>query len=370
MVKLFKKGFYITSDLIGKNSTGAGTVTKNECLAFSEICDSVTIFDKSVFQANSRSFFMNVQPWTDDYFLIHALNSLSSDLLPEIAHVYSGCFPLTVNFLKSKGVIVTHTAAAHSIEKSFNAHLMEGFEFPYPHLIINPILMFYLDGYKKADLVITPSKSSKEIMLNFNCKNISVIPHGIDYYKINSKKVNNNKTFILGYLGSYSPDKGVKNLLKAWSELKLSNSVLILGGYDSRSEYVTNLLQKFNIVNCIQKGYVEEITDFYEILNVYVQPSITEGFGIEVIEALLNGCLVICSDGAGASDVVNSNFVYKFDNIEKLKELIEKSYYYFINNKIDSIYQNSLVQNYDWKIIRESYKQNWRKLWESQKDHK
>ena len=51
-------------------------------------------------------------------------------------------------------------------------------------------------------------------------------------------------------------------------------------------------------------GWQENVRSFYDEITCYCQPSATEGFGCEVLEAMACGRPVICSDGAGAVDMV------------------------------------------------------------------
>ena len=51
-------------------------------------------------------------------------------------------------------------------------------------------------------------------------------------------------------------------------------------------------------------GRVENVSDFYNSISVYCQPSVTEGFGLPCLEAMAHGRPVIVSEGAGVSELV------------------------------------------------------------------
>jgi glycosyltransferase involved in cell wall biosynthesis len=53
-------------------------------------------------------------------------------------------------------------------------------------------------------------------------------------------------------------------------------------------------------------GWVEKPSNLFSRCSVLVAPSVTEGFGICVLEAMAHGRPVIVSEGAGAADVVRN----------------------------------------------------------------
>jgi glycosyltransferase involved in cell wall biosynthesis len=119
--------------------------------------------------------------------------------------------------------------------------------------------------------------------------------------------------FVVGYLGACGgPDKGLVYLLHAWKLLDYRDgSKLLIAGKDSASPYLNSLInQHFAFVHgqVEMLGWQEDVSEFYDRLSVYVQPSVTEGWGIEVTEAMAHGRLALCSEGAGAADMALETF--------------------------------------------------------------
>jgi glycosyltransferase involved in cell wall biosynthesis len=109
-------------------------------------------------------------------------------------------------------------------------------------------------------------------------------------------------------------------------------------------------------------GYVKSLDEFFKSITVYVQPSVTEGFGIEILEAMTFGRPVIASNGAGAADCLDENckLVMKRD-----PECIAKAIDWYKNNTWD--YREDLIRHsakYNWKNIRELYTNTWRGMLE------
>ena len=109
------------------------------------------------------------------------------------------------------------------------------------------------------------------------------------------------------------------------------------------------------------QGWVKSTEDFYNSCSVYVQPSATEGFGIEVLEAMSSGRPVVVSDGAGASDCIEGcGFVFEKKNAKQLAQMIDT----LKNNQnlCEEFGKNAetKAKNYTWDKVKEQYIQLWR----------
>ncbi len=336
---------YCTADIIG-NESGGGKVTFNEMKALSATGNVATIDGKVIYDQN---------PFIIDYYASKEIASISDKDKISIAHFYAGGFSNTINLLKSKGVYVTYTAAAHDISDSIAEHKKLGVKFEYEHLTDPKKYAMYIDGYIKADICICPSEYSASIMKSYGCKLTVVIPHGCNI-PTQVKPLPNR--FTVGYLGAVGPDKGLIYLLKAWELLDLKDATLVIAGRHSISfmPYIRSVKRG----NIQLKGWVNNISDFYDSISVYVQPSVTEGFGIEVIEAMAHGRPVIASDGCGAHEcIADSGFVFKKRDIDDLAQRILDMY-----NNHQMMHDMSLLAReysilYDWTKVREQYSKVW-----------
>ncbi len=210
--------------------------------------------------------------------------------------------------------------------------------------------------------------------------------------------------FTVGYLGAIGPDKGLRYLIEAWKKLDYhrDEAVLMLAGRDSRSQFMTHLIRTvFGDLNrqtlmhggglfgepawsttetlnkrarIVRVGWIgseseffRSISEFYNALSVYVQPSVTEGFGIEVLEAMACGRAVLCSEGAGACDLLKHRYyapdayTFKAGDVDKLVEKIDWA------KKDASLVvigqdNRSQAENYTWDKVRSRYVQLWREL--------
>lgn len=287
---------YITADRIG-TPTGGGKVTANELQALREMseCHVVSIDTK------------DLDPFEQDRHALACVKELSQSPGPRIrlAHCYSGCLTETVKYLKTLGVKVTYTVAAHDKEISRREHERLGMVFPYLHLTNHDLWAKYSGGYIAADVVVCPSQHAASVVRRYPFTGrIEVIPHGVDV--LVKKPAPLPDKFTVGYLGAVGPDKGLRYLLEAWGKLNYQDgSKLVLAGRESFSDFAAYLCWTFAPDEAILlKGWVENVADFYDKISLYVQPSATEGFGIEVLEALAHGRMALASTNCCGPDVL------------------------------------------------------------------
>ncbi len=346
MVNLF-----CTADKVDE-ITGGGIVTNNEYNALKDT-GPVTLIDGKIIKTTEG-------PFMCDYYAEQIVNTaLKRDRIKQ-AHFYAGTFSKTVRLLKSKGVLVTYTAAAHDISDSRREHNLLKLPFDYPHIIDPNMWEMYVEGYREADVVISPSEYSAKIMRNFGCENVKVIPHGCH---IPNNVADMPKLFTVGYLGAPGPDKGIVYLLRAWELLNLHNAVLVIAGRASST--LLPYIRRFKYGNVQLRGWLDNVSDFYDNISVYVQPSVTEGFGIEIIEAMAHGRPVIASDGAGAHECVIDNvsgYVFEKRNVEELAEKIKSLYENRNNLTVMATKARNDSLKYDWSLIREQYKALWNRI--------
>lgn len=209
---------------------------------------------------------------------------------------------------------------------------------------------------KNADKIIAVSKNTKEDLIreyNVNKDKIKVIYNGLDdKYKIIDDKVkldsvktkyNLPNDYIL-YLGNLEPRKNIVNLIKAYSLYKSkSNNIklVIAGGKGWLYEDIFSLVKEKKLEkDVIFTGYVDEedIVALYNAANLFVYPSLYEGFGLPPLESMACGTPVITSNVSSLPEVVgNAAITVDPYNIKELSEKINK----ILSNKD---LQNKMIQ--------------------------
>ncbi|SDM17219.1 glycosyltransferase family 4 protein [Pedobacter antarcticus] len=133
--------------------------------------------------------------------------------------------------------------------------------------------------------------------------------------------------FRLGMIGNVAlPYKGYKVLFDALKKLTINFEFYIVGGGDTR--WIKQLISRFHLENkVILLGRInerEKIYNFLDELDLYVQPSLTEGLPRSVIEAMSRACPVIASNAGGIPELIPENYTYNVKDSNRLSELIDK----------------------------------------------
>lgn len=364
---------YVTADKVGL-PTGGGAVTFHESEALKGL-GTCSILDRAVI---STPGVFN-EPWGWDDYVSVSLPSPVSNV--KLAHFYAGTWGKTVDLLKKSGMKITHTAAAHDVALSKREHEKLGLRYDYPHLTDPTLLARYLRGYLQADVLVCPSRHSQQVVRAFGFTGrIEVIPHGVQFPGSITPLPS---LFTVGYLGAVGPDKGLIYLLQAWKQLNYpgDEALLVVGGQYSRSLFVRSLIDavydgdvKYDHsaeqdtartqggrAKIVLRGWVNKVSDFYDNISLYVQPSVTEGFGIEVLEAMAHGRPVICSTGAGASDVVLHCDRFPPASPGEIASRVETAKK-ILDLEVWGKELRERAMRYTWDNVRSRYQKLWREL--------
>jgi glycosyltransferase involved in cell wall biosynthesis len=122
-------------------------------------------------------------------------------------------------------------------------------------------------------------------------------------------KYNLPEHFLL-YVGVIEPRKSISTLLKAYADIitELPNYNLVVAG--PKGWMVDNIRKQTDQLNISAKvhftGYVEQadLPLVYNLADVFIYPSIYEGFGLPVLEAMACGTPVITSNVSSMPEIV------------------------------------------------------------------
>ncbi|MDT8307317.1 MAG: glycosyltransferase family 1 protein [Anaerolineae bacterium] len=101
------------------------------------------------------------------------------------------------------------------------------------------------------------------------------------------------------YLGSNKPHKNLLRLVEAWATLPAEEVLVIAGAWDRRYPAVRHYVASHGLGERVRfLGPVTEadLAALYSAATLFVFPSLYEGFGLPVIEAMASGTPVACSD--------------------------------------------------------------------------
>jgi glycosyltransferase involved in cell wall biosynthesis len=176
------------------------------------------------------------------------------------------------------------------------------------------------DSLRRADRVIAISESTKrDLVAHFGVKpnKVRVVYCGVDPAFAPSRDSMDIRTkyslpdkFIL-FLGTIEPRKNIVRLIRAYArakrEAKLMHRLVLVGARGRKYAEMDRAAQEERVENDVMFiGYApqEEIAAWYRAADLFVYPSLYEGFGLPPLEAMAYGTPVVTSNASSLPEVV------------------------------------------------------------------
>jgi glycosyltransferase involved in cell wall biosynthesis len=159
--------------------------------------------------------------------------------------------------------------------------------------------------YREADLVVAQSTFAYRsfVEAGMSPRNVTWLSPGVDVSFFSPKPRTDNMFRIL-YLGQMTLRKGVQYLLQAMDALKDPGTELVLAGplLPDFGPLMARFEGRFRYLGR-QPGKTE-LRELYNQCSVFVLPSVEDGFGVVIHEAMACGVPVIATTNTGGPDVI------------------------------------------------------------------
>lgn len=193
---------------------------------------------------------------------------------------------------------------------------------------------------KQAKTVIAVSESTKkDIVKNYKitAKDVNIVMNGFKkHHEVRSnktmtqvmKKYDLKKHEYILYVGTLQPRKNITSLIKSFEQvhkLRPYIKLVIVGRKGWLYHEFFSTAQQLGLQDSILfTGYVpdEDLPHLYRNAGVFVMPSLYEGFGIPLLEAMYYGCPVISSNTSSLPEVGGDAALYF--NPRNVKQLTGK----------------------------------------------
>ena len=206
----------------------------------------------------------------------------------------------------------------------------------HPHLCKRLNALYYglmiRHSIKSAAVILVPSDWTRQRLVNrlgINDQKITLLPPNVDDDFVPPGNKECSSPYIL-FTGNLEPKKNLPYLIEAYDLFRqrtgLPHRLVLVGraawGYDpiyqaaGRSPYCSDI---------VFRGYLPrpELVNAYQQADLFIFPSLTEGFGLPPIEAMACGVPVIVSDQGAlpeATDGAAHVFAWRSDTAEPLAE--------------------------------------------------
>lgn len=200
--------------------------------------------------------------------------------------------------------------------------------------------------YKNADIIFSVGKKNRDYFISNGVKekkirwipDVSETP-SCQYVDLRKEYNISKEKKIIMYFGRMLRQKGVSNLIKAYSSLDTeikNKTFLLIAGDGEEMSLCKSLVKKFEIKNCIFVGSIvpSKRKNYFAQCDIFVYPVTyykgrVDVWGLTLNEAVQNGKIIIATDAVGSAYELIENGVNGFriqsDNIEQLKDALINS---------------------------------------------
>jgi glycosyltransferase involved in cell wall biosynthesis len=208
--------------------------------------------------------------------------------------------------------------------------------------------------FKNAKKIIVPSDSAKKSMIDLGIeeKKINILNYAVDNNFFKPKKIKKFDKFSIVFCGSLSPRKGAHNLIESFKVANISGSQLIFLGAKSRSKDYDQYLKKISTKNVKFYGSISQsnLSNILSKCHLFVLPSLADGFGLVVLQAISSGLPVIVSSNVGAADIIRQfggGEIFQYNDVNELTEKII-NFYKIKNTSYYNLDLKNVINNNTW----------------------
>lgn len=195
-------------------------------------------------------------------------------------------------------------------------YMPQSWSFPYYRLLMRL-------GTRRASKVVAVSHSTARDLNTYYAvphKRIAIVPDGIDLEKWRllspgdlqsvRQKYQFSTPFILS-VGARRPHKNYRRLVEAFYNIhrQIPHELVFVGPSDNRfSDDATQAVAQFELngrVRFLDWVSEKDLPALYQLADVVAQPSLIEGFGLPVLEAMASSTAVIVANNSSLGEVVN-----------------------------------------------------------------
>lgn len=158
------------------------------------------------------------------------------------------------------------------------------------------------EEWKYANTIVCASQYTKQALIDCGVPNNKcvVVPYGFDYGNSAVTKVAHDKLRVL-VVGRVSLLKGAPYVLEIAKILSGEAIVRMVGEIEVSDDAVKILRPWVHIVGPVSRGHISEHFNWADVL---LFPTLTDGFGIVILEAFAAGIPVIATTNSAAPDVI------------------------------------------------------------------
>lgn len=183
-----------------------------------------------------------------------------------------------------------------------------------------------------ADVVVVPCNWASESLRHsrgVNGKPIITVPYGTPALEVVPRSLQPGGPFTILFAGQVGLRKGVPHLIEAWERLGLKDARLLLAGsMNLGPDYLKSHGESFEYLGALPRV---QLLKLMEDADLFVFPSLAEGFGLVIGEAMAAGVPVLTTVNTGGYELITDGkegWCIPAHDVESLMERIEWAYHH------------------------------------------
>lgn len=220
---------------------------------------------------------------------------------------------------------------------------------------------------KHAGAIIVLTEYMKKHFLNWPDKKIITIPNCIEISKnfldrnlIRKELLIKDDEHILLFVGRLHEIKGLIYLVSAMKVIHENDNIsrlIIVGNDQGQRKVLDDLIAKLQLeknISFIPETSHEKVFRYMRASDIFILPSLSEGFPMVLLEAMSSGIPIIASDTGGISEIVRDSWNGFLVRTRNPEDIAEKTLLLLNDNSLrKKISENNLadVQKYTWDTI-------------------
>ncbi|WP_430932385.1 glycosyltransferase family 4 protein [Saccharicrinis sp. 156] len=275
-----------------------------------------------------------ITPQSGFYKRFHSLwrtYGKSSDISKNKIDVYHGLsheLPVGIKKANVKSVVTMHDVIFLRFPELFSPSYRYIFTNKYKHACQNADDIVAISEQSKMDVIKYFNVAEEKIKVVYQgCNPIYYDQVSTPYKEKMITKYNLPKQFIL-YVGTIEKRKNALGIIEALHDGNLDLPLIIIGRPTDYKKEIEAYISKNNIqsqVTFLHGVPTRDLPALYQLSLAFVYPSLFEGFGIPILEALNSGTPVITSKGSCFPEVGGNGAQYvEYGNKEEMIEVLKK----------------------------------------------
>lgn len=233
----------------------------------------------------------------------------AQNLNADIFHGLSGELPLKWNSKKIKKMVTIHDLIFMRFPKYYSFFDRKIHFWKFKNSALNADLIIAISEQTKKDIIHYLKVPERKIVVVYQGCHQSFKEFIFPEFLENTKQKFNLPNKFLLNVGTIEERKNLLNAVKALKDTKIP--LVVVGKKTNYFKKIEKEIQKSGVeVQFLEGVSMQELAAIYRLSTVFIYPSLFEGFGIPIIEALFSGTPVITSNLSCLPEAGGENSLY------------------------------------------------------------